>query len=127
MATTKTKRKQIEQTETTAILDSVKGIKISDFVSQVNNLQITLQKTMADVSSTVTTKVHQVEEIDKAIELKNQRLKELFNIELEAFSLEEMKAQREQERQDWELERQLRKKRMEEEEAEQINWISTCR
>jgi hypothetical protein len=115
---TKTKRKQIEQTEAKAILDSVKDIKIGDVVTQVNNLQISVQKTLADLCSTVTSKVQQVEDVDAAIELKSQRLKELFGIEQEALSLEEMRAQREQERFDWDQERQARHKKWEEEEAE---------
>lgn len=118
MATTKTKRKQIEQTEAKAILDSVKDISVNDVVTQVNNLQIAVQKTLADLCSTVTNKVHQVEEVDTAIELKNQRLKELFLIETEALTLEEMRANREQEKLDWDMERQLREKRRSEEEAE---------
>jgi colicin import membrane protein len=118
MATTKTKRKQIEQTEAKTILDSVKDIQIGDVVTQVNTLQISVQKTLADLCSTVTTKVKQVEDIDTAIELKNERLKELFGIENEAFSLEEMRAQREQEKLDWDLERQVRQNKWQEEEAE---------
>jgi hypothetical protein len=118
MATTKTKRKQIEQTEAQTILDSVKDIRIGDVVTQVNNLQVSVQKTLADLCSTVTTKVKQVEDVDTAIELKNQRLKELFGIEQEALTLEEMRAQRDQERLDWDMERQARQKRQQEEEAE---------
>jgi len=118
MATTKTKRKQIETTEAQAILESVKDIKIGDVVTQVNNLQISVQKTLADLCSTVTSKVKQVEEVDTAIDLKNQRLKELFGIEQEALSLEDMRSQRDQERLDWDQERQLRHKRWEEEEQE---------
>lgn len=120
MATTKTKRKQIEQTEAKAILDSVKDIKIGDVVTQVNNLQISVQKTLAELCSTVTTKVQQVEEVDTAIELKNQRLKELFGIEGEALSLEEMRSQRDQERIEWDAERQERIKKWQEEEAEHV-------
>lgn len=115
---TRTKRKQIEQSEATAILDSVKGINVSDVISGIGNVQVTIQKVLADVASTVTTKAHQVQELDQAIDLKNQRLKELFNIETEAFSLEETRAQREKEKEEWELYLQARRKKWDDEEAE---------
>lgn len=115
---TKTKRKQIEQNEATAILDSVKDINVSEVISGIGNIQINVQKVLADVASTVTTKVHHIQELDQAIELKNQRLKELFNLELEAFSLEELKAQREKDKEEWDRNLQIRRKQWEEEESE---------
>ncbi len=118
MANTKTKRKQIEQTEAKAVLESVKDININDVVSQVNNLQVSVQKTLADLCATVTVKVQQMEQLDTAIHLKDDRLQELHNIEKEAISLDEMRAQRDQERLDWDLERQNREKRRIEEENE---------
>lgn len=115
---TKTKRKQIEQNEAIAILDSVKDINVSEVISGIGNVQITIQKVLADVASTVTTKVHQVNELDQAIELKNQKLKDLFNIETDALSLEETRAQREKERLEWDLYLESRRKKWDEEESE---------
>jgi hypothetical protein len=118
MATTKTKRKQIEAIEATTVLNSVKDIDINDVVSGVNNLQVSVQKTLAELGATVTNKVQQMTQIDTAIELKKTRLKELFDIEKEAISIDEMNAQKQSELDTWELERQERQKAWEEEDAE---------
>lgn len=117
MATNKTKRKQIEQTEAKAVLDSVKDINLQTVVNEVSNLQITVQKTLADLCATVTNKVQQVEQLDTAIELKDARLQELYNIEKEAISLDEMRAQKEEERLAWEKARQENNARVIEEAA----------
>lgn len=105
MATTKTKRKQIEQNEARTVLETVKGIDLQTVLKDVTTLQLTVQKTLSELSATVTNKVQQVEHLDTAIELKDSRLQELHNIEREAVSLDDLRAQREDERLKWERER----------------------
>lgn len=114
----KTKKKQLEQNETTTIINAVKGIKIDEVVSKVNNLQVTMQKVLADVCANVTTQVRQINELDTAINIKNDHLKELHDIEQEAMNLDEIRAKREEELEKWNLDRQCRKRQWDEEEVE---------
>jgi hypothetical protein len=118
MATTRgTRSKKVEQVEVQATLDAVKNLDTARVVSEVNNLQVTLQSTLADVSASITSKIQQISTIDEAIALKNARLKELFGIEAEAVLLDDLKAQREQEKLDAAKESDERRLSLQEEEA----------
>lgn len=114
----KTKRKQVEQTEAKTVLEAVKDISLATVISEVNNLQITVQKTLADLGASVTNKVQQMQQLDTAIGIKEDRLQELFNIEKEGLSLDEMRAKKDEEVAVWEHDRAERNKRWQEEEAE---------
>ncbi len=86
MAAKGQRNKKVEAIEVQATLDAVKNLDTGKVVSEVNNLQVTLQSTLADVSASITNKIQQIATIDEAIKLKQQRLKELYDIEAEAVS-----------------------------------------
>lgn len=112
------KNKKIEATEAQAVLDNVKDMELTKVVSEIGNLQVSLQGTLANLSATITNKIQQVDQLDTAITLKEQRLQELHGIEKEAVSLDEMKAQKEEEARKWEKERDERNAQWDEEEEE---------
>ncbi len=118
MATKGLKNKKIEQTEVKTILDSVKGMDLTKVVGEVSNLQVSVQNTLAGLSAALTSKIQQVETMDTAIELKEGRLQELYGIENMAITLDEMKAQKEEESKQTEITRQERAKLWLDEEAE---------
>ena len=99
MATTRkrttTRSKKVEESQAKAILESVKNLKPEDVINDIGNLQVGLQGTLAGISAEISNKSEQMQNIDEAIALKNQELKDLYEIETEAVNLEDIKLQRE--------------------------------
>lgn len=104
MAARGAKSKKVEAVEVQATLDAVRNLDTAKVVSEVNNLQVSLQATLASVSASITNKIQQIATIDDAIKLKQDRLKELLGIDAEAVTLDDLKAQREAEKLIWEKE-----------------------
>lgn len=113
-----TKNKKVEAVEAQAILDTVNNLDLTKVVSDIGTLQVTLQNTLANLSTTMSTKFQQVEQLDTAIDLKESRLQELYGIEKEAVNLDDMKAQKEEEINKWNQEEEERNATWAEEEAE---------
>lgn len=119
MATTRkrtTRSKKAEESQAKAILENVKNLKPEDVIADIGNLQVGLQGTLAGISAEISNKIEQMQHIDEAISLKNQELKELYEIETEATSLEDIKAQKEQAVTDFEKEEADREARWAEDE-----------
>jgi hypothetical protein len=100
------RNKKIEATEAAQILDTVKSLDTKTVISEVNDLQVLVQGTLANVGASITNKVAQVETLDKAISLKEGRLKELYEIEADAIKWDDIKAQHEAEKVSWEREKE---------------------
>lgn len=94
--------------EAQAAVETVAGLNVNNVISEIGSLQVEVQNTLANLSATITGKLGEVDQIDKAIGVKKTQLQELYGIEGEALSLEEMKAQREAEATQWEKEQQER-------------------
>lgn len=127
MATAKTarglKNVKVEQVEAKTVLAAVKELDPAKVVTDVGNLQLSVQSTLANLSASITNKMAQVDTIDSAIRIKEDRLQELYGIEKEAVTLDDMKAQVEAERVQSEIEREERDARWSEEQAErQKQW-----
>jgi hypothetical protein len=114
MATTKRITKRKKET----ILDAINDLKPSDVVEEIGNLQNTLQSTLAGLSAQISSKVEQMRTVDEAIQIKETELTELYDIEREAMSLEDMKAKHTSEKEAWLKEAERRNDEWEQEEAE---------
>jgi hypothetical protein len=79
---------------------------------------VNVQGTLAGLSAALTTKIQQLEQMDTSITLKEQRLQELYGIENMAITLDDMKAQREEEGRQHDEQKAARAKNWMEEEAE---------
>ena len=95
-ATKKTVKKQSDK-----VLEAVSCLKPQTVIEEIGALQSTLQGTLAGLSAQISIKLEQMKNVDEAIVLKQNELQELFGIEAEALSLEEMRANCEQEDADW--------------------------
>ena len=116
MATAKrTTRKKKE----TSIIDSVINLKPEDIVNEIGGLQNSLQGTLAGLSAQISSKVEQMRTVDEAISIKKTELQDLYGIEEEAMSLEEVRASRALEDEEWEKRLAQRNSDWQEEEAEQ--------
>jgi chromosome segregation ATPase len=118
MATKGNKNKKIEATEAQAVLDSVKGVNLQSVIAEVGTLQVSVQESLANLSGALSSKIQEMQNLDTAISLKNVRLKELHNIESEAVTLDDMKAQRDAEQVEWNSQRNERDQEWDDEENE---------
>lgn len=97
--------KKIAAVEAEAVLASVKDLDLNSVVNDISGLQVSVQNTLAGLSATLTNKVSQIQQVDTAISLKEARLSELFQIEKEAVSIDDLKAQKAEEEAQWEAKR----------------------
>ena len=101
MATTTRKKttrtKKAEESQAKAILDSVKNLKPEDVITDIGNLQVGLQGTLAGLSAEIASKIEQMQNVDEAISLKQVELKTLYDIESESATIEQIKIDREAE------------------------------
>jgi hypothetical protein len=118
MATARgTKNKRVALAEEKAVLDSVKDLKLDSVLSEISTLQSGLQSSLAGVSAAMTGKIQQLEKVEEAIQLKEGRLNELFQIEAEAVSLDDIKAQKAAEVAEWDQVKEERRTEWSEEVA----------
>ena len=101
MAKAKVAKKDVAEVK--AALDTVSKLDVGSVVSQIGSLQVDVQNTLANLSATITGKLGEVDNINKAIEAKKANLQELYEIDAEAVRLEEIKSQREAEDAQWNL------------------------
>lgn len=127
MATTRrktTRTKKAEESQAKAILESVKNLKPEDVITDIGNLQVGLQGTLAGLSAEISSKIEQMQNVDEAISLKEAELKTLYDIESEAVSIEQIKVNREEEDKLSEARRKERQAQWEEESKERDQkWI----
>ena len=123
-ATKKTTKKQADK-----VLEAVSCLKPQTVIEEIGALQNTLQGTLAGLSAQISIKLEQMKNVDEAIVLKQSELNELFDINAEALSLEEMRADCEEEdaawqkqcserQAEWEDQQEERAKRWQREEEE---------
>jgi hypothetical protein len=122
MATTKstkgTKAQKVQASEVHQTLEAVKDLDLNTVIGEVGNLTVSVNNTLAGLSAALTSKIQQMETVDSAIGLKQNRLNELFGIEDQAVSIDDLRAQREDETKEWERKLAERNARWVEEDAE---------
>lgn len=104
---TKAKAKK-DVAEVKAALDVVSKLDVVSVVSQIGSLQVDVQNTLANLSATITGKLGEVDNINKAIAAKKAEIQELYQIDVEAVRLDDIKSQREAEEDEWNLENSRR-------------------
>ena len=80
--------------ETAKILEAVNNLEPQTVIEEIGLLQNTLQSTLAGLSAQITSKVEQMNNIDTAIAAKSEVLTDLYEIEKEAQSLDEIRVHR---------------------------------
>ena len=114
------RRKKADEMNAAAVLDAVKGLKPEDVVSQVGELQMRLQGTLAGLSAAIAGKVEQMQKVDEAIILKNKELQELHNIDTLATTIEDMAVQQQEAQADWDKQTEEKRTAWKEEQAERM-------
>jgi hypothetical protein len=66
------KATQIENKQTTAVLESVKNVSLQKAVEQVGTVSVTVQKGMADLMSSMQAEINKLTDISAAIDIKKE-------------------------------------------------------
>lgn len=114
MATTKKTTKK----QTDKIIESVSTLKPQTVIEEIGALQTTLQNTLAGLSAQISMKLEQMKNVEEAIVIKQDELNELYDVQAEAISIEEMRAQHEAEEEQWNKKMSDAKAQMEDDEEE---------
>lgn len=112
MATKKTKK------QTDKVIEAVSTLKPHTVIEEIGALQSTLQNTLAGLSAQISTKLEQMKNVEEAIVLKQNELEDLYAIEVEAISLEDLNKQILDQKVQWEEDSEERAKRWQREEEE---------
>lgn len=104
--------------KTQSVLDAVKLLSPETIINEVGQLQLNMQNVLASVSVAITDKIDKMKQVDEAIALKEQRIVELYDIDQEALTLEEIKNRRSEEEAAWASSVENSKKAWKEEQAE---------
>lgn len=106
MATKGTKNKKVADAEASQVLAAVQDLDPGKVIADLGNVQVSIQNTLASVGAQVTQKINQLEQVEKAITLKEQELSELYDIEKEAITLDDLLIKKAEEQEQWDREQQ---------------------
>lgn len=97
-----------KKAESNRLLEAVSKLDAQSVINEVGTLQTSLQTTLAGLSAGVATKIELMKQVDEAINLKEERLKELFGIEQQAMDIEFIKQQKADEEETFDKTREKR-------------------
>jgi len=112
------KNKQATALKEAEVLASVEGLNLDTVSGTLADTQVEVQKSLAGLSAKLTEKLQLLENIQKAIDLKQDELKELYNIEAKVTELDELEAEIESRRKTWEEEQAAKKREFAEQQSE---------
>lgn len=90
-------KKNVKKKTAEVSFDTVKTLNANDVVNEIGTLQVGIQQQLANISAAITGKLEQLHNTENAIHAMEDRLNEIYNIEKEVLSLEEVKAMRAEE------------------------------
>jgi hypothetical protein len=103
-ATVGSKNKQAAAIKEQEVLTAVNGLTLDSVSGDIAATQVEVQKSLADLSSKLTERLQILRNIESAIELKEQSLKQLYEIERTATALDDLKAEIDNQRKAWQEE-----------------------
>jgi hypothetical protein len=104
------KNKQAEAIKATEVLQSVAGLNLDVVSGKIAATQVEVQKSLAGLSAKLVEELETLRNVEEAITLKREELKQLYDIESAAVDLDELYAKIDSQREAWE-EEQARKQR----------------
>ena len=117
-AKAQTLQQKVEASDANTLMASVNDVSVDDIVKDLGYLQLDTQKKLADLSTALVNRFTMLRNVGAAIGLEEARLKDLHQIEAQAITLDELKSQEEQLRQEHERARQERDRQYQEEQTE---------
>lgn len=117
------RNKNIDTIKTNEILSAVSGITLENVSNKLAAVQVEVQHTLAGLSTKLTEQLAVLGNVENAIALKKDELKQLRDIEVTASTLDELTAQIEAQREDWLKEQQKKLEHFAALEAQrQVGW-----
>jgi len=104
------KNRQALAIKETEVLMAVAGLNLDSVSSNIAATQVEVQKSLADLSAKLVERLDVLRNVEEAIALKKDELKQLYDLEAAEIELDDLKAQIEAQRESWE-EEQARKQR----------------
>lgn len=104
------KNRQATAIRETEVLQAVSGLNMDAVSGTIASTQVEVQKSLAALSAKLVEQLQVLGNVEEAITLKREELKQLYNIESAAVSLDDMEAKIEVQREAWK-EEQARKQR----------------
>jgi hypothetical protein len=104
------KNQKAEAIKATEVLQSVAGLNLDVVSGKIAATQVEVQKSLAGLSAKLVEELETLRNVEEAITLKREELKQLYDIESAAVDLDELYAKIDSQREAWE-EEQARKQR----------------
>jgi hypothetical protein len=104
------KNQQAEAIKATEVIQSVAGLNLDVVSGKIAATQVEVQKSLAGLSAKLVEELETLRNVEQAIGLKREELKQLYDIESAAVDLDELYAKIDSQREAWE-EEQARKQR----------------
>jgi len=107
----------------TEVLESVVGLSLDSVSTTLASTQVEIQKSLADLSAKLVERLQLLKNVEEAIQLKQEELKQLYNLEAKEIELDDLKAEIEKQRETWEEEQARKMREFEEQRLERAkNW-----
>jgi hypothetical protein len=112
--------KAIRETE---VLEAVTGLSLDSVSTTLASTQVEVQKSLADLSAKLVERMQLLKNVEEAIQLKQEELKQLYNIEAKEIELDDLQAEIAKQRELWEEEQARKAREFEEQRSERAkNW-----
>jgi hypothetical protein len=117
-ATGTTRKVQAAQIKNDEVLAAVTHLTLDKVTGDITQTQVEVQQTLADLSGRITEQLQVLQNIEAAISLKKETLKQLYDIEAKTVELDELVATINTQRQQWAEEQAKKVKEFAEAQAE---------
>jgi len=112
------KNKQATAIKEAEVLSSVAGLNLDSVSNTLAATQVELQKSLASLSGKLTEQLQVLSNVEEAIGLKQEELKELYGLEEKVIELDELEAEIATRRKAWDEEQATKKREFAEEQSE---------
>jgi hypothetical protein len=107
--------KAIRETE---VLEAVTGLSLDSVSSTLASTQVEVQKSLADLSAKLVERLQMLKNVEEAIQLKQEELKQLYNLEAKEIELDDLKAEIDRQHEAWDEEQARKGREFDEQRAE---------
>lgn len=107
--------KVIRETE---VLEAVTGLSLDSVSTTLASTQVEVQKSLADLSAKLVERLQMLKNVEEAIQLKQEELKQLYNLEAKEIELDDLKAEIDKQRETWDEEQARKMREFEEKRSE---------
>jgi colicin import membrane protein len=102
----------------TDVLESVAGLDLGNVSSSIASTQVEVQKSLADLSAKLVERMSLLKNVEEAIQLKNDELKQLYNLEAKEIELDDLRAEIDRQREEWDEEQARKQRELAEQQSE---------